>query len=702
MRSSFFIRKIALVFSSILLLYSFSNAQEGAYYTNEYRNLFSEVLNKTDAEINQKVDAAFNQVFYGGANEKLYYETGTDMAYIVDINNNDVRSEGMSYGMMICVQLNKQEEFDKLWKWTKTYMQHSSGYLDGFFRWQLSTNGDAIDNNPAPDGEAYFITALFFAAHRWGNGTGIFDYEAEAQSTILKVQSKTGAGGINNLFNTNSRLITFGPNGGSYDFTDPSYHLPGFLEVWSMWSDTNQEFWAQTPAASRIFLQNASHPTSGLTSDYSEFDGTPKEVSFNSDADLFMYDAWRTAMNIGMDYHWFAADPQQPIIITRLLNFFQNQGSGYPNHYNWDGSNPNGSHDVGLVACNAAACLAIDDATLAEPFVQEFWNAPLPTGTYRYYSGMLYMLSLLHCSGNFKIYKADNGPEVIVSISTPRYNDNFETPARIEITADAISTEGTITNVEFYNGTELLGSDDTETYSFTWENVEAGTYTIEVVATDDAGLVGSDDIIVTVSPPSLMGEITVRATGFVGDELIELEIDGQIVQEWTLSTSYDDYTTQGNVNGVIRINYTNDDGQDRDAQIDYIIVAGTTYEAEDQAINTGYYANDACGGGSHNEMMHCSGYIEFETDPVTITTPDADTVQLYAGWNIIGCPIEGTTPVESALSSIWDYVIIVKNMEIYNDPNNALPALNSLTELEWGKGYLVKVSEDCTLDWIAR
>ena len=378
---------------------------DGAYFTGVYRNMFKELLNKTDTEINAKVNTAFQQLFYGNTSQKVYYEVGTDMAYIQDIANNDVRSEGMSYGLMICVQLDKKAEFDKLWKWAKTYMQHTSGNLDGFFRWQMNTNGGAIDNNPAPDGEAYFITALFFAANRWGNGTGIYNYSAEAQSILSKVQSKTGAGGVNSLFNTTSKLITFGPNNGSYDYTDPSYNLPGFFELWSRWSTTNTAFWQQTPGAARKLIRDASHATSGLSADYSNFDGTPKTTSFNSNSHRFMYDAWRTIMNMSVDYHWFKLDAQQPVIADRYLTFFKNQGSGYVNHYDWNGTNANGEHSTGLVACNAVASLASTNTALSTPFVQEFWNTGIPSGTYRYYDGMLYMLAMLNCSGNFKVWK---------------------------------------------------------------------------------------------------------------------------------------------------------------------------------------------------------------------------------------------------------------------------------------------------------
>lgn len=786
-------------------------AQNGAYNTGVYRNLFKEFLNKTDAEISTKVNAAFQQIFYGTSNQQLYYPVGTDMAYILDVNNNDVRTEGMSYGMMICVQLDKKAEFDKIWKWAKTYMQYgSSSSYNGYFAWQCNTNGTIKGNGPASDGEAYFITSLFFAANRWGNGTGIFNYEAEAQDILNKVMSKTGAGSVYNLFNSSSKLITFVPYGDSYNFTDPSYNLPGFWELWASWSKTNQSFWAQTPDASRTLLKNASNTTSGLSTDYSNFDGTPKEVSYNTDADRFMYDAWRTAMNIGVDYHWFQKDAWQPTGITKLLTFFKNKGTSYVNHYDWNGGNAGGDHSTGLVACNAAACLAITDNTLATPFVQELWNIAIPTGTYRYYDGMLYMLGLLNCSGNFKIWKPAPTGAPTVSITAPTSGTSLTTPTDVTITATAADANGSIANVEFYNGTQKLGEDATAPYSFTWTGVPAGTYNITAVATDnDGNKTTSSAIVLTVVAPPLIGKIIVRAKGVVGDEIINLEIGGTVVKTWTIGTTYADYEASGNVNGVIRVNYTNDDGDKRDAQIDYIIVADSTYQAEDQTFNTGYYANGSCGGGSNSEMMHCSGYIEFATAKVTDDCPndpnktspgscgcgvvDTDTdkdgiadcddtdddgdgvadvndcdpldatilskttyyadsdgdgkgdpnssiqscslptnyvtdntdqcpndvnktvpgicgcgvvegtcqqieINLKAGWNLIGCPIDGSTAVETALSTIWSNVTIIKNLDTFYSSSNPA-ALNSLKTVEWGKGYMVKVSAPCTLIW---
>src|SRR5690242_11076184 len=74
----------------------------GAFESGEYPNLFSDYLGKSDAEVQAKLDETWNQLFYGDdVNERVYYPVGADMAYVLDTGNDDVRSEGMSYGMMI-------------------------------------------------------------------------------------------------------------------------------------------------------------------------------------------------------------------------------------------------------------------------------------------------------------------------------------------------------------------------------------------------------------------------------------------------------------------------------------------------------------------------------------------------------------------------------------------------------------------------
>jgi len=378
----------------------------GAFYSGQYRNLFQELLGKSELEIQAKLDAAWKQLFYGHADfQRIYYPVDPDMAYIKDIGNEDVRSEGMSYGMMIAVQLDKQEEFNRLWKWAKTYMYQAEGAYQGYFAWHCRDNGEQLDANPASDGEEWFGMALFFAAARWGSGEGIFNYRAEANDILRTMLHREEMGGdlATNMFDADVHQVVFVPTiGRDSAFTDPSYHLPAFYELWSRWADQDREFWSQAAQTSRQFWKNAANPQTGLMPDYANFDGSPYEGdSFHKD---FRFDAFRNASNVGLDYAWFAADAWQIEQSNRLLEFFHSKGiDEYPNQYTLDGTPLSTDRSPGLVAMNATAALA-STTRLAPEFVQRLWDLEIPEGKWRYYDGLLYMLAFLQVSGSFRIY----------------------------------------------------------------------------------------------------------------------------------------------------------------------------------------------------------------------------------------------------------------------------------------------------------
>jgi oligosaccharide reducing-end xylanase len=302
--------------------------------------------------------------------------------------------------------MDKQEEFDRLWKWAKTYMYNTEGPNEGYFAWHCTPEGEKIDMNPASDGEEWFVMALFFAAGRWGNGEGIYDYEAEAQAILHTMLHKTdtGDGTATNMFHPEHKQVVFVPEPGrASEFTDPSYHVPHYYELWARWADEDNEFWRDAAAASREFFKQTAHPETGLMPDYAEFDGSPTDP-WNGGHDAFRFDAWRTGMNVAVDYAWFGADEWEVEQSDRLLNFFYDQGiRSYANQFTLDGEPLSGDHSLGLVAMNAVAALAPTTDQRAE-FVQALWNASPPTGKWRYYDGLLYMLALLHVSGNFRVY----------------------------------------------------------------------------------------------------------------------------------------------------------------------------------------------------------------------------------------------------------------------------------------------------------
>ena len=377
----------------------------GEFRAKKYDDLFAALLGKDNEEVNARVESAFHQLFYGNdSTERLYYPVEPEMAYIEDVLHNDVRTEGMSYGMMIAVQMDKKQEFDRLWRWAKTYMQHREGPRKTFFAWHCGTGGAMIDSNAASDGEEWFVMTLLFASARWGNGEGIFNYKREAQAILDAMLNKESAPGndgrVTNMFNRAEHQVVFVPSVDGAGFTDPSYHLPHFYELWARWAERENQFWSEAASVSRTFLKKAAHPVTGLTPDYARFDGTPMDRWNGGHAD-FRFDAWRVAMNIGLDYAWFARDPWEVTQSDRLLAFFHSEGR-YGNQYTLDGKKLAKDHSPGLVAMNAVACLA-STSPYRKEFIEDLWSTPVPRGLYRYYDGLLYMIGLLQVSGNFRI-----------------------------------------------------------------------------------------------------------------------------------------------------------------------------------------------------------------------------------------------------------------------------------------------------------
>ena len=412
-------------------------ASKGAAYTGNYRNLFKEYGYSED-EINKKVESTWEKLFHGTDDERLYYPVGDDMAYIYTADTDDVRSEGMSYGMMICVQMNKKKEFDCLWKWAKTYMQHTDGEYKGYFAWKMKTNGTKIDNTPASDGEEYFATALLFASARWGNGEGIYDYHKEAQEILTTMLHQADDGQGVNMFDSTYKMPVFCPIGNAATYSDPSYHLPAFYEVWALEANKDNDFWREAAEASREHFKKATNASTGLGPDYSEYSGAAKNEGDHKD---FRFDAWRIAANIACDYAWWAKDDWAVTHADTLQSFFYDKGvENYGNQWTLDGSKEYSTdHSPGLVAMNATAGLAASTQK-AWAFVEDFWNISPTTGKYRYYDGCLYMMGLLHCSGNFRVYLSSDAPKPVVNgkISTTKAEFDLKEEAQTDITTNLI------------------------------------------------------------------------------------------------------------------------------------------------------------------------------------------------------------------------------------------------------------------------
>jgi len=380
----------------------------------QYRNLFKEA-GYSQAEIDKKLAKAYYDIFEGP--QRVYFEEGDTLGYVSDVKNKDARTEGMSYGMMVAVQLNKKEVFDRLWRWSVKYMQHQDGPREGYFAWSVNPLTKKKNaQGSASDGELYYITSLLFASNKWGNDTGIHYYN-EARRILDAMWKKDGTNNIHNLINTEHKQISFVPEGGGYNWTDPSYHLPAFYEIWALYAkDGHEQFYKDCADVSRQFLHKACHPVTGLTADYTEFNGEPHSTPWMPAA--FRYDSWRVPMNIAMDYTWYGKDKKwQEDYARKFQDFLRNKGMNtYVDQYNLDGSTPEWilqagpvkklRHSIGLVSTAATASLVNPDKKSLD-FVHAIWNAklePYEDGYFDpYYDGLMYLFSLMHLSGNYQI-----------------------------------------------------------------------------------------------------------------------------------------------------------------------------------------------------------------------------------------------------------------------------------------------------------
>jgi gliding motility-associated-like protein len=82
-----------------------------------------------------------------------------------------------------------------------------------------------------------------------------------------------------------------------------------------------------------------------------------------------------------------------------------------------------------------------------------------------------------------------------VSISEPLNNSEFSTGSSMTITATASDSDGSVTKVEFFHGTTKLGEDLTAPYTFIWNNVLEGTYSLHAVATDNENATATSELM---------------------------------------------------------------------------------------------------------------------------------------------------------------------------------------------------------------
>lgn len=367
----------------------------GAFETGVYPNCFAQAGLDQQA-VDEKIRAAFDTIFFDPA-EKFYHDVDGDSGCLEDTGNHDARTEGMSYGMMMCVQMDRRDLFDKLWNFSRRYMLLTDGPNAGYFAWSVQLNGKHNAEGPAPDGEEYFAMALFFAQSRWGG-----DYGDQAREILRHCVHQKELTGGEPMWNPDNKLIKFVPN---MEISDPSYHLPHFYTLFAQRADEeDRPFWREAAEMSRAYIQLSAHPQTGLSPEYAAYDGSPV-LLFHKPWPWYS-DAYRVMMNIGLDSLWFGQRAEYRRIAENVQRYL------YPQlpEENFracmlDGqrSDEPAMHPTAITACCAASTLA-GESEWADAWLRRFSALSLRRGNRRYYDNCLYFFCLLMLSGKYRIY----------------------------------------------------------------------------------------------------------------------------------------------------------------------------------------------------------------------------------------------------------------------------------------------------------
>jgi oligosaccharide reducing-end xylanase len=365
-----------------------------------YPNAFRDLLGKSDAEITSRIDDAYAQLFHGSADrESILVADGPDRSYIHDVLHDQIRIEGQGLGMLISVSLGNRDDFDRVWRYSKS-IQITDGPAQGYFP---SFCGEAAETCFDPYGIAQMVTALLLAKGRWRDSPGDIDYDFEAASLLDVIRNKEiyncgSDSDITAMFDAQHPLPYDMPTRASSGVSRPSIVTPAYYDLW--YQATNDVTWSQAADAARAYWQASAHPTTGLLPWRATFDGTPVLGS-----ETFNSEALRAFFNMAIDGIWSGRKPWLVSESNRVLEFFNSKGiDSYGHMFSLDGTTLQSFHDRVLVAANGALAI-IATSDLQRAFVSEVWNLGMPTtGQNRYYSGLMHLLSLVILSGHLRVY----------------------------------------------------------------------------------------------------------------------------------------------------------------------------------------------------------------------------------------------------------------------------------------------------------
>jgi len=485
---------------------------------------------------------------YGSASEiKTIYDNwkrdyvencGDNMARVKFDNPGETVSEGIAYSMLLAAYAADKDLFNRLWAFYKNH-RNSNGVM----HWRISGCNSVTGQNGATDAELDAAMALIVANHQWPNTTSPHNYKTDAVALINAIKNHE----------VNKSDFTF-ENGDMWkpNCRNPSYQAPGYARIFKVFMAENGQadnaFWDNVVARTEQLFVNNAHSTSGLSTNWATPSGPPSPNCSGSGTapDKFGYDACRAPWRQATNYIWFgAAASSMQTIVNRQADFWISQGgatsvSGGDNR-NHDGSG-SGDHNGAFVGMVGAMSLAASNTQAHQSFCDAIYTRNKSVSSPAYFSKILQMLGLFVQTGNFwNPYAASSGGGnnqlPTVSLTAPSNNTTVCAGTSVTLTATASDPDGSISKVEFYNGTTLITTRTSTPYTYNWTDAPAGTLSITAKAYDntDASATSAARTIVVNAIPNAPA-VTETVNYCVGSTASSLTATGTGLKWYTAAT----------------------------------------------------------------------------------------------------------------------------------------------------------------------
>jgi hypothetical protein len=215
----------------------------------------------------------------------------------------DAVSEAQAYGMIVCLYMNDQANFDRIWDAAESKMWNSGTKL---YDWRWAAKGGLSGTGMATDADQDIALMLLFADSLAGKGIWKKGHVSPKGATY-KARAKDIIGTIWSGAVAEGRYLAPGANWGGKDFVNPGYFSPASYRIfakadpgrnWNAVIDQCYQTIAASPGAARGILPDWMAP------DGNYFDGSLGYNAYRQGRSMYK-DGIRVHWRLAMDWLWF-------------------------------------------------------------------------------------------------------------------------------------------------------------------------------------------------------------------------------------------------------------------------------------------------------------------------------------------------------------------------------------------------------------